>query len=83
MPSIQHEGLVEMFRQQPELAATLLHDELGVDLPGYRRAALGSTDLTDSTATELRANLSSHRFPLRKVVEAARSAPTTWRRQLT
>jgi hypothetical protein len=56
MPSIQHEGLVEMFRQQPELAATLLHDGFGVDLPGYRRAGLGSADLTDSTATELRAD---------------------------
>jgi hypothetical protein len=51
---MRHEALVEMFRQHPEFAAMLLHDEFGVDLPAYRRASLPSADLTEAAPTELR-----------------------------
>jgi hypothetical protein len=57
MPSIQHEALIEMFRNRPSLAAELLGGALGVDLPAYHVARLESGDLPDLTPTEYRADV--------------------------
>lgn len=56
MPSIQHEALVEMFRQHPGLAALVLRDQLGVRLPAYQQVRPESADLNDTTPTERRAD---------------------------
>ena len=56
MPSIQHEALVEMFRQHPGLAALVLRDQLGVRLPAYQQVRPESADLNDTTPTKRRAD---------------------------
>jgi hypothetical protein len=45
-----------MFRERPELVATVLNDVLGVKVPTYTSAQLSSSDLTDVTPTEYRAD---------------------------
>lgn len=57
MPSYLHEALVEMFRNQPTLAAELLAGPLGVDVPPFDHAGVTSGDLTDVTPTEYRADV--------------------------
>lgn len=57
MPSYLHEALVEMFRNQPALAAELLAGPLGVDVPPFDHAGVTSGDLTDVTPTEYRADV--------------------------
>lgn len=47
MPSRTHEGLVELFRLRPELAAELLTDSLGLVLPRYEQAQLAAGESTD------------------------------------
>ena len=44
--SKRHEGLVLLFRNRPELAASVLRDQLGLQLPEYEKAALFVADLT-------------------------------------
>jgi hypothetical protein len=44
MPSTLHEGLAEVFRDQPELAAHLLAANLGVPLPRFSAAQLSAAD---------------------------------------
>lgn len=56
MPSSTHEALVELFAQRPSLAAELLADALGVDLPPYRDALLASADFADLTPAQYRAD---------------------------
>ncbi|NKQ56679.1 hypothetical protein HFP15_27780 [Amycolatopsis sp. K13G38] len=56
MPSHLHEGLVELFRQRPALAAELLTEQLRAPLPSFEDARLDSCDLTDLTPTEYRAD---------------------------
>lgn len=57
MPSFKHQGLIELFRHRPELAAELLRDVLGVDLPAYAEARVESADLTDMKPAERQADL--------------------------
>ena len=45
--SFQHEGFVRLFRNRPVLAAELLRDVLGVELPRFTEARIESADLTD------------------------------------
>jgi hypothetical protein len=47
MPSFLHEALLLLFRNRPELAAELLRDALGVELPAYTEARIESAELTD------------------------------------
>lgn len=47
MPSFLHEALLLLFRNRPELAAELLRDALGVELPEYTEARIESAELTD------------------------------------
>jgi hypothetical protein len=56
MPSLTHEGLIELFRNRPELAAELLRDVLHVELPAYSEARVESADLTDIKPAERRAD---------------------------
>ena len=56
MPSLDHESLVLLFRNQPELAAQLLREALHVELPVYTEARLASSDLTEVVPTEFRAD---------------------------
>ena len=56
MPSLDHESLVLLFRNQPELAAQLLREALHLELPAYTDARLASSDLTEVVPTEFRAD---------------------------
>jgi hypothetical protein len=56
MPSLDHESLILLFRNQPELAAQLLRDALHLELPAYTEARLASSDLTEVVPTEFRAD---------------------------
>lgn len=53
MPSLDHELLVEMFRQRPALAPELLRICANVIMPG-EHAALGSIDLSQTMPSEYR-----------------------------
>ncbi|WP_067140023.1 hypothetical protein [Microtetraspora malaysiensis] len=56
MPSVQHEAIVRLFHERPQLAAELLAENLDVPLPRYDHAAVESGDLTAATPAELRAD---------------------------
>ena len=49
MPSIQHEGLVELVRQHPPLGVELLRHVGTFALPAEVTAVLGSEDMSDVT----------------------------------
>ena len=57
MASMQHEGLLLLFRNRPTLAPELLRDALGVSLPDYSEARVESAELTEVVPTEYRADL--------------------------
>ena len=57
MPSLQHESLLLLFRNRPELAPELLRDVLHVELPVYSEARVESAELTDVNPAEYRADL--------------------------
>ena len=57
MPSQRHEALLELFRNRPALAAELLRDALGVELPEYTEVRLDSADLTEVQPAAYRADL--------------------------
>jgi len=57
MPSLQHESLLLLFRNRPELAPELLRDALHVALPVYSEVRLESAELTDLNPAEYRADL--------------------------
>jgi hypothetical protein len=49
MPSLRHEGMVELVRQHPRLAIELVRIAGAFELPGELRADLGSEDMSDVT----------------------------------
>jgi hypothetical protein len=57
MASIQHEGLLLLFRNRPTLAPELLRDALGLTLPAWSEARVESAELTEVVPTEYRADL--------------------------
>jgi hypothetical protein len=57
MASMQHEGLLLLFRNRPTLAPELLRDALGVELPDWSEARVESAELTQVVPTEYRADL--------------------------
>jgi len=57
MASMQHEGLLLLFRNRPELAPELLRDALGLSLPPWTEARVESAELTEVVPTEYRADL--------------------------
>lgn len=54
---MQHEGLLLLFRNRPELAPELLRDVLGLQLPQWTEARVESAELTEVVPTEYRADL--------------------------
>lgn len=54
--SSEHEAVVRLFAERPELAAELLGESLNVPLPQYDYAGVESGDLTEVTPAELRAD---------------------------
>ncbi|HSO00232.1 MAG TPA: hypothetical protein VLS89_18195 [Candidatus Nanopelagicales bacterium] len=50
MPSLPHEGLVDLFRNRPTLAAELLRAALGQALPAFTEARIESADLAEIVA---------------------------------
>ncbi|MEZ4307127.1 MAG: hypothetical protein R3F14_03670 [Polyangiaceae bacterium] len=57
MVSMEHEVLVDLFKNRPSLAAELLSEVLGVPLPTYTEARLASIDLTEIRPAEYRADV--------------------------
>ncbi len=57
MPSIEHNGLVEMFRENPELAATMLERLFGVAVPPHVSARVVEGALDQLLPIEFRADL--------------------------
>jgi len=57
MPSMQHEILVELFRNRPSLAAEMLVESFGVALPPYDEASVASENVTQIQPAEYRADL--------------------------
>jgi hypothetical protein len=56
MSSNLHEVLVEIFRMRPSLAAELLTDALGIEVPRFVDARLEPADFVEITPTEVRAD---------------------------
>src|ERR1041384_7125616 len=56
MPSIEHDGLVLLFQNRPQLAAELLRDSLHIPIPDYGEAELYSEDATETTPAPRRAD---------------------------
>nr|WP_298717613.1 DUF4351 domain-containing protein [uncultured Steroidobacter sp.] len=57
MPSQQHETLLQLFRNRPQLAPNLMRDVLDVPLPEYSDVKVDCADLTEVQPTEYRADL--------------------------
>jgi hypothetical protein len=57
MTSIQHEGLLLLFRNRPELAPELLSEVLGFPLPKWSEARVESSELSQVVPTDSRADL--------------------------
>jgi hypothetical protein len=57
MASWDHEGIVELFRSDPRLAAELLRGPLGLELPPFAEARVETGALTQLNPAELRADL--------------------------
>ncbi|HKY39085.1 MAG TPA: hypothetical protein VJN18_24270 [Polyangiaceae bacterium] len=56
MPSLDHESLLLLFHNQPELAAQLLREALHVELPAYTEARVASSDLSQIIPAEFGAD---------------------------
>jgi hypothetical protein len=57
MPTIEHNGFVEMFRENPPLAAHLIETLFGVEIPPYASAAVVESSLDQLIPIEFRADL--------------------------
>ncbi len=70
-PTLEHEYLIELVRNRPSLVTTLLA-EVGVAVPAFDRARLGTCDFTNCRPTEYRADsvvlLDREGNPVRAVV---------------
>lgn len=56
MPSKEHEVLIELFRNRPELAVDLLGEGLGMPVPDYAEICVDSGDYVDTSPAEYRAD---------------------------
>jgi len=56
MVGIEHEQLVRLFSNRPELAAELLCEAFGLAIPDYSEPRIESADLTDAVPAEYRAS---------------------------
>jgi hypothetical protein len=62
-PSLQHEALLLLFRNRPELAPELFRDVQHVTLPSYSEARVESAELSDVNPAEYRADLPKSASP--------------------
>src|SRR5687768_11824733 len=60
MPSLRHELLVDLFRQDPSLLLRLLEEGLGPLLPPHSAVQAADGNLTQPLPAELRADLLLH-----------------------
>ena len=56
MPSLLHEGILELIRERPGFAADLLRQILHVDVPAFTEARLAEAALNDLVPVEYRAD---------------------------
>lgn len=56
MPTQEHELLTQLFRDRPTLAPDLLKRALGVQIPPFAEARIGSAELNECAPTEYRAD---------------------------
>jgi hypothetical protein len=56
MPSVMHEGVIELVRTHPVFAASLLHDLLGVEIPQFADARIVDATLNQVVPIEYRAD---------------------------
>lgn len=86
MPSLDHEALIALFRNRPTLAAELLRDSFGFDLPGFVQAHIEDSDLTTivpaSYEADLVISLRGERAKLGVIVEVQlapdEDEPSSW-----
>src|SRR5512141_234187 len=57
MPTLEHNGIVEMFRENPELAPHFLATLFHVDVPSHASAAVVESSLDQLIPVEFRADL--------------------------
>src|SRR4051812_7318610 len=57
MPTWDHEGIVELFRSDPRLAAELLREPLGLDLPAFSEARVEPSTMAELKPAEIHADL--------------------------
>src|SRR5262245_56030138 len=57
MPSLEHEALVDLFRERPELIPRLLADALPPPAPAHARCTVADPSLGQLVPTALRADL--------------------------
>src|SRR5437879_4321072 len=57
MPTLEHNGLVEMFRENPPLAAHLLTTLFHVDVPAHASVRIADSTLDQLLPVEFRADL--------------------------
>jgi hypothetical protein len=57
MPTLEHNGLVEMFREKPDLAPHLLTTLFGIDIPPYATVGVVESSLDQMVPVEFRADL--------------------------
>ncbi len=57
MPTLEHNGLIEMFREKPDLAPHLLSKLFGLAIPAYATVAVVESALDQMVPVEFRADL--------------------------
>ena len=87
MPSVDHEAIVDLFRSRPRLAAELMTEALGLDLPAHTEQDITEADFTEITPVPYQADLavvlrdeSGPRYGIVVEVQLGRDAdkPFTW-----
>ena len=86
MPSLTHEGIIELFRDRPELAVELARERLGLGVVDYSDLQIESAQLSDVAPAELRADLvvvltaEPERTPVQAIVVEVQRAPDPGKR---
>ncbi|MGC4093455.1 MAG: hypothetical protein QM756_37275 [Polyangiaceae bacterium] len=57
MPSVLHQALLALFQNRPELAAELLREALGIELPAYTGVRVEASSFSELEPAEYRADL--------------------------
>ncbi len=79
MPTLEHEALVSLFRENPRIAPHFVHTLFGVAIPEYATVAVSESSLDEMLPVEFRADLvlelrdASGRLVLSCIVEVQRA----------